>query len=358
MWEDNRSAFWSGKKVSNLNSAKCFFKSLVQKNRIIRSSDFGFEVYTSVFISAFIGRLVGKYKALRWMRNHNKKSLNKLVKQINPDIIFHADGYYFFPALNKNIPEYADLQDDINWSNIPAKNLKDVRQYYTNQFNSSKLNFIVSESAKNSITKYIKSEFIPISNGADFDAITNISQQTKNAFKKQNNIPINKKIVSYIGGAHKFDKAFTKQLIKKAEKDLPNTVFVLAGNLPVIESPNAIFTGIISNDEANILYSISDIGLTLKNTLGNDFIYNSVPLKFIQYAAAKKPVISFPIKWSVDNAFPTIIHINNENANNWIVEIKKVSSNFKWKEDYNLVWEQYDWKNIAATIYNKIEIAL
>jgi len=354
MWKDNRSAFWEGKKVSSFNGLSCFLKSFFQKGKIIHSKDFGYEVYASVFISAFIGRLIGKYRALRWMRAYNGKTLKKLVAEIKPDVIFHADGYYFFPALNSTISEFSDLQDDINWSNIPSKNLAEARTYYTNQFNISKLNFIVSESAKHGIKKYIKSDFTPISNGADFDVIRNISEQDKIKFKEKFNIPSQKKIASYIGGSHKFDIKFSEALINHAAKHIPDLVFVLAGNLPTFKSPNVIFTGIISNNEANVLYSISNVGLTLKNTKDNDFIFHSVPLKFIQYAAAKKPIVSFPVKWSIDSKFPNIVHIATEDVDLWITETKKIIDNFSWEESYNLLWQPYDWKNVTIKIHQYI----
>lgn len=353
IWEDNRSAFWEGKKVSLVNGLKCFLKSLFQKYQVKPSSDFGFDVHCSVFISAFIGRIVGRYTALKIMRSHNRKTLTKLVNRINPDVIFHADGYYFFPALNKDIPEFSDLQDDINWSNIPENKLQAARAYYTKHFNVSKINFIVSESAKKSINEYIKSDFLPISNGADFSTISTITNQSKLKFKSKFKIDDSKQIASYIGGEHKFDIEFTKKLVEVARTKCPNLVFVLAGNLPVFKSSNVIFTGIISNNDANILYGISDIGLTLKNTLNNDFIYNSVPLKFIQYAAAKKPVVSFPIKWSIDKQFNNIKHVSSENTEEWINAIQK-QLEFKWDNQTSNQWEAYDWSNIAKEIYDII----
>ncbi len=358
MWKDNRSAFWQGEGESTFNSLNCFLKSLFQKTSVKKSHDFGHEVYASVFISAFIGRIIGKYTSLRLMRNYNSRTLNKLIKLVNPDIVFHADGYFFFPASNSSIPHFSDLQDDINWNNIPEKKLIEAREYYTTQFNLSKLNFIVSESAKQSICKYIQSDFIPISNGADFSIISSISEEKKREFKEKYSIPNTNKIVSYIGGEHKFDKSFTKKLIRQAYKEMPRLTFVLAGNLPTFESPNVIFTGIISNNEANVLYAISDVGLTLKNTKNNDFIYNSVPLKFIQYAAAKKPIVSFPIKWSVNSNFSNITHIDSENINEWIQKITLMLNTFKWNDELTVIWEKYDWKNIANTIYNEIESSL
>ncbi len=354
-WNDNRSALWKGKKKSVFNTFKCFISSLLQSFKVEKSDEFGYDVYSSIFLSAFIGRIIGKYNALVWMRKYNYQTLKKIAAKIQPDIIFHADGFYFFPALDSSIPEFSDLQDDINWKNFPPKNLNDIYAYYTNQFNKCKLNFIVSESAKKSITNYIKAEFFPISNGADFSAIKSINEKEINEFKQKFNIPLDKKIASYIGGAHKFDEEFTKKIALQAEKELSNLAFIVAGNIPAFKVNNVFFTGVIPNKEANILYALSDIGLTLRDTANNDFIYNSVPLKFIQYAAAKKPVVTFPIKWSVDNNFPSVFHINNDNPKEWVSKLNYILNEFQWETKYNEIWDVYDWKYIILNLFTLIE---
>lgn len=354
-WQDNRNRFWEGKKASSFYTAKCFVNSLFSFFKIEKSNDFGYTVYSSVFLNAFVGKIIGKYSAIKLMRSYNLKRLKKIAKKIHPDIIYHADGFYFFPILNSSIPEFSDLQDDINWNNIPLNKQAEEFNYYSKQFNLAKLNFIVSENAAKSVNRFINCQFIPFDNGADFQTLRNYSSNDLTNLKAKFNIPTQKTLISYVGGAHKFDEKFTFKLATTCLKELPRIHFLLIGNLPKVEVSNITNLGFLATEDANKIYAISDIGITLKNTLNNDFLYNSVPLKFIQYGAVRKPIITFPIKWSENHQFSNIFHVEGENLKNWITTIKNVSTNFKWDEELENKWQNYDWQTIADNVLKQIE---
>ncbi len=354
-WNDNRNRFWEGKPASTLYTARCFFKSILASFKIEKSSNFGYNIYGSIFLNAFIGKLLGNYRSIQLMRHYNLKTLKKIVAKIQPDLIYHADGFYFFPALNSTIPEFADLQDDINWGKIPINNLKKEQDYYTSQFNKTKLNFIVSASAAKSFNRFVSCKFVPFDNGADFNTLRNFSQQELNQLKIKYKIPNHKTLISYVGGVHKFDEKFTIKLATACLDKLPNVHFLLVGNLPKVELSNISNLGLISVNDANKIYALSAIGITLKNTENDDFLYNSVPLKFIQYAAARKPIVTFPIKWSEENAFKNIFHVNSEKLDQWIATIKEVSTHFEWSSELEEVWKNYDWQTISDQVIKQME---
>ena len=208
-WFDNRNRFWEGKSPSSWYTFKCFIKSYFQSFRIERSSEYGFDVHSSVFLNAFIGKIIGTYYSIKVMRSHNLKTLKKIVEHVKPDMIYHADGFYFFPALKGNVLEVSDLQDDINWEKIPEQSRMEEYAYYEDQYNSTLINFIVSENAARSVNQFVKCEFTSFDNGADFSKLRNYTEEELNELKERFNIPLNKKLVSYIGGVHKFDKDFT-----------------------------------------------------------------------------------------------------------------------------------------------------
>jgi hypothetical protein len=357
-WYDNRNRFWEGKNPSALYTLICFIRSYFSTIRIEKANDFTYNVHASVFINAFIGKLIGSYTAIKWMRRHNRKTLKELVKIIKPDIIYHADGFYFFPALNASIPEFADLQDDINWKNIPDKFIRAEQQYYTEQFNLTKRNFIVSESAAKSFNTYVSCQFYPFSNGADFNTLRNIKKSEIDLIISKFKIPGNKKYVTYIGGAHKFDALFAEKLFKTCLGTLPDIHFILIGNLPKVNLPNVSNIGLIAPEKANIIYALSDIGITLKNTNNDNFLYNSVPLKFIQYAAAKKPIITFPIKWSQENQFKNIFHVPSEDVSEWIKTIENIIADFEWNNEIENQWINFDWKNISDKVLDQIQLLI
>lgn len=76
-WYDNRNRFWQGKKASSLYTLKCFSSSLFRGFKIRKAPDFGYLIHSSVFLNAFIGKLIGRYRAITMMRKHNLKTLKK-----------------------------------------------------------------------------------------------------------------------------------------------------------------------------------------------------------------------------------------------------------------------------------------
>ena len=121
-----------------------------------------------------------------------------------------------------------------------------------------------------------------------------------------------------------------------------------------VDLPNVINIGMVPANESYIYYNITDLALLLKDSIGSGFLYNSVPLKNIQYGAARKPVISFPIEWLEKEAFSNTTIINNSDIEKWIKVIKDVRTTFKWTQKDTSEWESYNWNSICDEMYDDI----
>ena len=88
-WYDHRSLQWSGGSPSKINTFICFLKSIFQSVNIYQDNrDTFLRIKSSVFIDALVGRFLGKVRGKKIMRNHNSKSLQKMIQKIKPDAIF------------------------------------------------------------------------------------------------------------------------------------------------------------------------------------------------------------------------------------------------------------------------------
>ncbi len=355
-WKDYRTAKWLGGKSSKFNTLLCFFKSLFAKYKLYQKDAEGFtRVNCSVFIDALVGRIIGRITAKKIMRKNNTKTLKKLIENIKPDVIFYSDSYYYFPAIeNHKILQVCDLQDDIDWEQFPLKLQQYEKAYLYEQYKKCQLYYIVSESAKENIAKHIgKFPFKVIYNGADFNELqrdySTEMQKVIDKYQLQN-----KYIITHVGSATWVDPVFTEKLFSKIYKVDKSIVLILVGNMSKVNSPNIINVGMVPVIESYIYYNLSDMGLLLKNSIRSDFLYNSVPLKNIQYAAVKKPVISFPIQWLEKEKFNNTSIIDNENIDNWIEEIQRIRKEFKWSNIDNTQWEDYNWDKICKTMFEEI----
>ena len=125
-----------------------------------------------------------------------------------------------------------------------------------------------------------------------------------------------------------------------------------------IDLPNIINIGMVPASESYIYYNITDLALLLKDSAGSSFLYNSVPLKNIQYGAVKKPVISFPIEWLEKEKFTNTTILNDSDIDKWIDTIQNVRRNFKWSNNDTKEWENYSWDLICETMLNEITLKL
>lgn len=359
-WHDHRSLQWSGGAPSKLNTLSCFIKSILQPFKIYQDErDTFLRVKSSVFIDALIGRIIGRVRGKRMMRNHNSKSLQKMIAKIKPDAIFYADSSYFFPTIDdSDITQICDVQDDVDWNEFPNDIQVSEKSYRKKQYQNYTLRYIVSKNAHNSILKNIGDfHFKVVYNGADFTELQKDYTTEIAHLKAKYNIE-NKYIITHIGSATWVDPVFTKNLFSEIYEKDKSIVLILVGSMDKVELPNVINVGMVPAEESYIYYNMSDLALLLKNSEGSKFLYNSVPLKNIQYGAVKKPVISFPIQWLEEEQFNNTKIIKGTDTELWIKEIQKIRSDFKWTNQDTIEWENYNWDSICSDMHQEISANL
>ena len=359
-WKDYRSVQWLGGKLSKVNTLKCFFQSYFSKYKLFNNKEDNFtRVNCSVFVDAIVGKLLGRVYTKKIMRKHNAKTLKKLISEIKPDVIFYSDAGYFFPALkNTKILQICDIQDDTNWTQF-SPSLQDYEKAYKKkQYQKFDIHYIVSQNAKKNVSNNIgEFPFKVVYNGADFTEIQKDYTDEIKAIKDQFKLH-NKYIITHVGSATWVDPKFTKKLFSELYKVDSSIILLLVGSMAKIDLPNVINVGMVPAAESYIYYNLTDLALLLKNSKGSNFLYNSVPLKNIQYGAASKPVISFPIEWLETEKFTNTFIIESDTTEDWIKKINEVRNSFKWNKSDTNQWKNYDWNLICENIFAEITAEL
>lgn len=356
-WNDYRTIEWLGGEKSKLNTIKCFLSSFFVSYKLYKNNEEDFQrVKSSVFIDAIIGRLIGRVNAKKIMRKHNLKSLKKIINRINPDVVFYSDACYFFPAFdNASFTQVIDIQDDIDWSKLPVNLQEYEKKYRLIQYKKVDIHYIVSKNALENVTKNIGPfPFKVIYNGSDFKEIQKDFSKEINDIKNKLNLH-DKYIITHIGSATWVDPVFTEKLFSRIWEKDKSIVLILVGSMKKINLPNVINVGMVSANNSYIYYRLTDLGLLLKDSKNSNFLYNSVPLKNIQYATAEKPVISFPIQWLENEKFNNTRIINNTDPEKWLIEIQDIRNNFKWSEKDTIQWKKYDWEIICNDMFKEIK---
>ena len=174
-----------------------------------------------------------------------------------------------------------------------------------------------SEGTRNAIDKESNKKFQVLNNGVNIQDFKPNEEYIK--FKNQLNIPIDVKVISYVGNTYK-GRGIEK--IIRLAKDYKNIYFLVIGgekedNLKykrlITEERNIFFTNHVPHVEIPNYLMISDILLIPYDsdfTIKGDQVASSFssPIKLFEYLSAKKPIIASDLP-----SFVSILK-NNKNA--------------------------------------------
>lgn len=351
-WHDPRTKKLIKEKGSILDSPVAFFKSLFRHPMLRYEGHTNLVIVKPpIMLNAFINHIFGISKSKRIARKFNKRILNFLVHKLKPDVIFYGDCFYYFPAVeHPKIKIFADLQDDFE---IPDEKLfAEEIHYISTCLNYSHKAFAVTPFVCERFSSLCKFPFQWLPNGVEFHKFYNIPKSKLNRIKKK--LKIDKKfVISYIGSKSHIDIKFVLKLSERLLYELPEAIILIIGvNCPLRE--NIINIKFISPKDIHFYFLLSDVGIFCPPNLSTRFVSHSLPLKILQYSAAKKFVLSFPIKWLEENNFPNI-YILPPDVDLWIQKIKKLK-NYKWNDEWNKIWEKYQWDEIIKPILKEIQM--
>jgi glycosyltransferase involved in cell wall biosynthesis len=247
------------------------------------------------------------------------------------------------------------MQDDINWEQLAPDFSDYFRAYFATQFRRSDRSYIVSDAAKANLNDNLPEPvpFIAIPNGADYLQIRGISTDEIESYRERHRLR-GKFVISYIGGPAKFDPDFAGRLFAHIESAMPEAQFLVVGKIRPMPNRNVTWTGAVPPDVAAVYYNLSDVGTVLRDCGSDPFLSNSVPLKFVQYAAARKPVLSSPIDWVISGNFPNIVCIPSTRVEDWCAELQRIRNEFVWTSAMEKSWESYSWQSVCATLFDDL----
>ncbi len=356
-WHDPRSAGWQGRRPRSWHSMGCVGRTLFRRFCIEQPDpDKGFyRVSSTMLLDAFIHRIVGRVFAAKLKYAYNGHVLDSLVQKLRPDVVFYGDGFYYFPLAPGDHLSLSDIQDDIGWPQIERQFPGHFLQVLSQNLSNVAHAYIVSEAAGNSFNRFLPQSvnFLPLPNGADFDEIRAPSRQQIAALREKDNLN-GKYVISYIGGEVWFDLEFASRLFIAAAEVMPEAHFVIVGNLRRSRFKNVTWVGPVPPSTAAAYYNLSDAGAILRDGSADPFLYNSVPLKIIQYAAAQKPVVGFLPDWAASERFPNLFDLTTSDTQVWCDKFQELRRRFIWTSDMEERWKEFSWDAICSSIYNEM----
>jgi hypothetical protein len=356
-WKDPRSAIWQGKHGGLFNDLCCIVLTLFRRTQIHSRSELSpvHGVSCSLILDTLLYRILGRVFTTKLKYWYNRRVLQRVIEFIKPDVVFHADNFYLAPPFAGQHISISDTQDGINWNSL-HQNYRSYRRGVLYDFlKQMDRAYIVSDAAGQHLNATLPGTvpFVAIPNGAAFDEIRAVPQSRIEAFRKRHGLT-GKFVVSYIGGTAKFDPRFARQLFDYASNALPDVQFLIVGNIPKLPCSNATWVGAVPPDEAAVYYNLSDAGMILRNCDNDPFLDHSVPLKLIQYAAARKPVVGFQVQWAREGRFPNLFEVRTPEPAEWDTTLTRVRK-FRWTSAMDQIWLPYSWDVICQTIAEDLQ---
>jgi len=356
-WTDPRSAALARRRSSGLDSPMAFSKSLLGLTRLESTRPGEGRtlqlVGAPVALNATLNKLLGELGARRSARAFNARTVRRLAQRLKADAVFHGDGFYYFPeSLDNRLPVFSDIQDDFD---APESATQDYEYVYGKcNFNKCRANFAVSSAAAERFGKLMSARFQVVPNGVHLEPFKTATGERIAALRARLGLS-GRYVISYIGTASHMDQRFVLELADLLASGMPDATLLIVGP-PVAVRRNIVAAGFVDPAEIHAHFLASDLGICPAPLPARNFIYHSVPLKIVQYGAARKFVLSVPNRWLEESRFPSV-RMAPLDARLWVEQLAALRERH-WQPEWDETWRRFDWDSVAQPIIDAVRSSL
>lgn len=290
----------------------------------------------------------------------NAAQIARVMKRFEIDAVINGNAYHFpVPEMAlrrgpRKPPLYIyDIVDDhLSENSGPAWQV--TRRFTLDE--CQKANHILSIS--HAMNDLLQAQGFPtplyIPNGVDFWLYTKKDTTTIQQLKDR--FGINKHFtIAYIGNHGWWAGIpFLVDVFKKLQKQV-NAKLLIVGpgeNIPELSAKYACddihFTGAVPPTEVANYFNLTDVGILPCDL--TPFKHNAMPLKVLEYGAAKKQVIASPLKELQTLNYPHVDLLPLE-IEPWVNALVKIAGKPPvWNADWDNVMAQYDWSLVFAPL--------
>ena len=277
--------------------------------------------------------------------------LERAIEKEKIDVVING-SYYMF-----SIPEKRDFKYIFDIADLPVEDIKTspgrlIDRQIRREIKKADVVTVSSRGLQDYAYKNYQKEASFISNGADINKIRSINGQEMNKVRQKYNLT-GKWVIGYIGKVGAWmNMELLVQAFREIKKDIPHAVLFIVGSCPDtvrrrFSTQDIIFTNGIPSEEIDAYFSVIDLGvLPGKKYLFQDLAFH---LKVIEYTAARKLVVTTPLKETALLNFPNCIFAEEEKEA-WVAAIKKARE-MRWLEGWDGLADDYDWSKVGRKVY-------
>ncbi|HAW58639.1 MAG TPA: hypothetical protein DCX03_06450 [Bacteroidales bacterium] len=284
----------------------------------------------------------------------NEWFLRSLCRELRVEVIINASTFHC--PINKeelNVRYLIDVVDDHFDASQREKN------YVIREMMKADCIITITESLQRKIALLVNKGCVVIPNGVWLKQIRNLEQTTAERIREKFNINEGF-IITYIGNHHKMwgNLQFTLQAFSVFAKQTPASQLVVVGPGDEISKlkrqhrgANVIFTGPVDASEIDGFFQLSDIGVVPFKLM--PYTHNSLPIKALEYCAARKIVVASKLQSLLALRFPNTI-FSELDVREWAKKMEEAKE-YKWNSAWDQLIEKYDWQLLGERLGREIE---
>ena len=284
----------------------------------------------------------------------NEWVLNRIIKQFNINIIINASQFYC-PVNNKKLKVgyLYDLVDD------HFMGLHTEAEYVKREIQKADKITTITKELQSKIAHICSRHSIVIPNGVWLEEIRTTDPYMLNELKQRYNIT-NEFIITYIGNHQSSwsNLSFIIRSFSIFKKENQNSKLFIVGpgeEIPKLKKENRdkdiIFTGPIEASEIKYFFQLSDIGVIPFKLFS--YTHNALPIKVIEYSAARKIIVASKLRSVQNLKFPNIVFSELDEAI-WARKMNEAKQ-LLWNNDWDQHIMEYDWQRLGERLISEIE---
>jgi teichuronic acid biosynthesis glycosyltransferase TuaH len=296
-----------------------------------------------------------------WLvERHNQKQLRRLLARFSFDLVFSSSSYLFpFPD-SINISYIYDLADDhaAGCRESNPRQARFVDGFIEAETKKASRVTVASKALRRLVLEEYGRDSILIPNGVDIKEYTSV--HVRQIKELRENLGISERFV--IGAIGNHDRwsglDFLIQAFGLIREDVPGSCLLVVGGGSEVDrlAPNLkddagiIFTGPVEPAQMALFFASIDIGVLPFEV--NAFTHSALPMKIIEYSAARKTIVSTPLEGVESLDLPNIIFAE-PSLDKWVRALREAKQS-SWNPRWDQLINKYDWKNISAKLQSEV----
>jgi glycosyltransferase involved in cell wall biosynthesis len=282
---------------------------------------------------------------------HNQRVLRRVIEALNiHTVINEAADFFPFPRDVKGVRYVYDVVDDVLSEGVALASRR-AREFVEREIAKADETWGVTEALCGVLRGKAAGAVKWVPNGVDVAAYRREDAARAEALRRRHGLE-GCSVVSFIGyhGAWA-GLGFLLDAFALLARNKDSVRLLVVG--PVADGraakagramPSVIFTGPVPQSEIVGYFQISDVGV-LPFEL-SPYTHHALPLKVLEYGAARRPVVAAPLEGLRRIGFPHVRLVEREESR-WAEELERLLTPGTWPAQWDEFLDRFAWERIV-----------